>query len=76
MRDSRFRGIETGNGKEVIMVYEMNVRVHIRPIQGGSSGLELAETQQVELHSLSDAAEVLVKLHEFFEALRRAKAKS
>jgi hypothetical protein len=58
------------------MKYEMRVQVHIRPEPGyGGSGLELAETQQIELGTLSDAAEILVKLHEFFEALRKAKVK-
>lgn len=52
------------------MKYEMQVRVYIRPDVGGSGGLELAETQSVELATLSDAAGILVKLHEFFEALR------
>lgn len=57
------------------MKYEMNVRVYIRPeVGGGGGGLELAETQTVELKTLSDAAEVLVKLHEFFEALKTKKA--
>jgi hypothetical protein len=57
------------------MTYEMSVRVSIRPDVGGSgySGLELAETQQIELTTLSDAAEILVKLHEFFEALKKAR---
>lgn len=51
------------------MKYEMSVRVYIRPEQGGGA-LELSETQTIELTTLSDAAEVLVKLHEFFEVLK------
>ena len=53
------------------MKYEMRVQVYIRPTEPPYGGaLELAETQYIELTTLSDAAEVLVKLHEFFEALR------
>src|SRR5258708_7526361 len=53
------------------MKYEMRVNVYIRPEHVGSgSGLELSETQTIELASLSDAAEILVKLHAFFEALK------
>jgi hypothetical protein len=33
--------------------------------------LRLQETSEIELASLSDAANILVKLHEFFEALRQ-----
>lgn len=35
--------------------------------------LRLQETSEVELQSLSDAAMILVKLHEFFEALKDKK---
>ena len=58
------------------MKYEMSVQIYLRPQdeRGYSGGqLELRETQQVELTTLSDAAAVLVKLHEFFEALKKAK---
>jgi hypothetical protein len=56
------------------MKYELSVQVNIRP-EGYSSGqLDLRETQIVELTTLSDAAGVLVKLHEFFEALKARKA--
>jgi hypothetical protein len=51
------------------MKYEMQVQVYLRPEQGGGN-LQLSETQTIELTTLSDAAEVLVKLHEFFEALK------
>lgn len=53
------------------MKYEMRAQVNIRPIEpqyGG--GLDLAETQVIVLSKLSDAAEILVKLHEFFETLK------
>lgn len=54
------------------MKYEMSVQVYLRPQDyGGASGnLELRETQTIELTTLSDAAGVLVKLHEFFETLK------
>jgi hypothetical protein len=52
------------------MKYEMRVHVYIRPEQGGGA-LELSETQIVTLRTLSDAAEILVKLHEFFEVLKK-----
>jgi hypothetical protein len=52
------------------MKYEMSVQVYIRPEHGGGA-LELRETQQIELATLSDAAGVLVKLHEFFEELKK-----
>ena len=54
------------------MKYEMNVQVYIRPAEAGySSGqLELRETQTIEMTTLSDAANILVKLHEFFEVLK------
>jgi hypothetical protein len=59
------------------MKYDLRVQVYIRPAEyNTSSGLELAETQQIDLTSLSDAAEILVKLHEFFEVLKSRKAKS
>ena len=57
------------------MKFEMSVQIYLRP-QGehggycGAGQLELRETQNVELSSLSDAASILVKLHEFFEALK------
>lgn len=61
------------------MKYEMSVRVTLRPIspEGISYGqqLELAEVNQVELTTLSDAAAVLVKLHELFEEVRKRGAK-
>lgn len=51
----------------------MRVQVYLRPTEAGRSQgvLELSEIQEIELRTLSDAAEILVKLHEFFEALRR-----
>ena len=53
------------------MKYSIRVNVYIRPAdQGGTGNLELSETQEVELSTLSDAAKVLVKLHEFFETLK------
>lgn len=54
------------------MKYEMTVHVYLRPEHGGNA-LELRETQNIELVSLSDAAGILVKLHEFFEELRKRK---
>lgn len=60
------------------MKYEMTVQIYLRPIseRGGlSSQLELRESNQVELTTLSDAAAVLVKLHEFFEEIRKRGAK-
>jgi hypothetical protein len=53
------------------MKYEMRVQVYIRADHMGTSGLELSETQHIELKTLSDAAGVLVKLHEFFEELKK-----
>jgi hypothetical protein len=57
------------------MKYEMNVQVYIRPAEAGyaSGQLELRETQTIELTTISDAAGILVKLHEFFEVLKKAK---
>jgi len=52
------------------MKYEMRVQVYIRAEAGYQGGLELSETQMIELGTLSDAAEILVKLHEFFETLK------
>jgi hypothetical protein len=52
------------------MKYEMSVQIYIRPEHSGGA-LELRETQQIELTTLSDAAGVLVKLHEFFEELKK-----
>lgn len=54
------------------MTYEMSVQVYIRPqiVSGAVGTLELRETQVIDLNTLSDAAEVLVKLHEFFETLK------
>lgn len=55
------------------MKCDLTVQVYLRP-EGHSSGtLELREQQQIELTTLSDAAEVLVKLHEFFETLKSKK---
>lgn len=60
------------------MKYEMTVHVNLRPAEAGysSGNLELRETQTIELLSLSDAASVLVKLHEFFEELKKHKVQS
>lgn len=57
------------------MKYEMNVQVYLRPSEAGysSGALELRETQTIELTTLSDAAGILVKLHEFFEELKARK---
>lgn len=61
------------------MKYEMSVQIMLRPITDHGSaygpGLELRETNNVELATLSDAAAVLVKLHEFFEEIRKRGAK-
>lgn len=61
------------------MTYEMTVQIYLRPIseRAGLAGgqLELRESNQVELTTLSDAAAVLVKLHEFFEEIRKRGAK-
>lgn len=60
------------------MKYEMSVQIMLRPVSEhgyGGPGLELRETNQVELTTLSDAAAVLVKLHEFFEEIRKRGAK-
>jgi hypothetical protein len=61
------------------MKYEVDVQVVLRPsrdaagfaMAGGQ--LELRESRQIELTTLSDAAMLLVKLHEFFEALKARK---
>lgn len=62
------------------MKYEMNVQIYLRPLYEdgrpmGGGQLELRETNQVDLLTLSDAAAVLVKLHEFFEEIRKRGAK-
>jgi hypothetical protein len=49
----------------------MRASLNIRPVDPPfGQGLDLSETQTIELTTLSDAAEILVKLHEFFEALK------
>lgn len=54
------------------MKYEMTVQIYLRPDGGHSSGqLELRESSMVELTTLSDAAAVLVRLHEFFEEIKK-----
>jgi len=55
--------------------YNLEVNVRIRPEQYGSA-LELREENAVELTSLSDAARILVKLHELFEEVRRTNGKA
>lgn len=60
------------------MKYEMTVQIYLRPEQnysGAGGQLELRESNSVELTTLSDAAAVLVKLHEFFEEIRKRGAK-
>lgn len=54
------------------MKYEIRVDVNLRPMDNHVSQgvLCLSETQSVELTTLSDAATVLVKLHEFFVELK------
>ena len=52
------------------MKYEMSVQVFLRPENLGGN-FELRETQWIELTTLSDAATILVKLHEFFEELKK-----
>jgi hypothetical protein len=51
------------------MKYRIQVDVSLATEQGYNP-LRLQETSEIELASLSDAATILVKLHEFFEALR------
>jgi len=55
------------------MKYRIQVDVSLSGEQSYNP-LRLQETSEIELASLSDAAMILVKLHEFFEALRNAKA--
>jgi hypothetical protein len=57
------------------MKYDLTVQVYLRDQQHTGGVLELREQQQIELTTLSDAAEILVKLHEFFEALKTRAAK-
>lgn len=51
----------------------MVVQIYLRPADsfGSHGALELRESNQVELATLSDAAGVLVKLHEFFEEVKK-----
>lgn len=53
------------------MKYEMSVHIYLRQELSSGPGLELREMNMVELSTLSDAAEILVKLHEFFETVRK-----
>lgn len=56
------------------MKYEMTVQIYLRPTEGYPSTtgqLELRESNIVELTTLSDAAAVLVRLHEFFEEIKK-----
>lgn len=56
------------------MKFEMTVQIYLRPAEGfhSSTGqLELRESNTVELTTLSDAAAVLVRLHDFFEEIRK-----
>ncbi len=59
------------------MKYELSVHVRIRTPEHYSQGpgLELSETQSIELTTLSDAAEILVKLHEFFQTVKEKAAR-
>lgn len=53
------------------MKYRVNVIVEIRSQDTGNyNPLRLSEESDIELDSLSSAANVLVKLHEFFQSLR------
>lgn len=53
------------------MKYKVNVTVEIRSTDTGNyNPLRLSEESEIELDSLSSAANVLVRLHEFFQALR------
>ena len=51
------------------MKYEIRVEVRINKVGEYSSALNLGETVQCELNTLSDAAMVLVRLHELFNEL-------
>lgn len=58
------------------MKYEITVQVALTPVSDhglriGGQNLELRESNTVELSTLSDAAALLVKLHEFFEVIRK-----
>ncbi len=52
------------------MKYRIQVDVSLSTEQNFNP-LRLQETSEIELSSLADAAMILVKLHEFFEALKR-----
>lgn len=54
------------------MKYRIQVDVNLTTEQSYNP-LRLSESSDIELQSLSEAAEILVILHEFFEALKRAK---
>ena len=53
-----------------VMKYQLDVTVNITT-QGQYNPLSLREQSEIELNSLSDAAMILVKLHEFFEELKK-----
>lgn len=54
------------------MKYRIQVNVQLST-EHQYSPLRLEESSEIELASLSDAAMILVKLHEFFEALKKRK---
>jgi hypothetical protein len=57
------------------MKYEMTVQIYLRPEGhsefGNNSTLELHENLLIELASFSKSAEAIVKLHDFFEEVRK-----
>jgi hypothetical protein len=55
------------------MKYRIQVDVSLATEQNYNP-LRLQETSDIELASLSDAAMILVKLHEFFEAIKKSKS--
>ena len=55
--------------------YRVQVDVRLSTGETLYNPLTLSESCQIELESLSDAAEILVKLHEFFESLKGRKAR-
>jgi hypothetical protein len=53
------------------MIYEVNARVYLRAANTTSSGLEFAESVQVDFKDIGEVANMLVKLHDFFESFQK-----
>lgn len=51
--------------------YIMEVTLRIRPENYSGGAFELREEKSIEINSLSEAATILVKLHDLFETVSK-----